>query len=168
MKRNPLRAVSCVIVLVVCTTFSGMIGSSSIQAESIGQSPTVRRSTSDLRVNGTKYLFKDCNAVDWCWQPVGTYRNVGKGTIKYLEVVYTISARGKSFKGVEKLRTTLKPRGTARILSGKNNRSFVLGFYDDDASTIGPLLGSTYVSWTHEVRYLKYSDGSTAGKKVDN
>jgi len=157
-----------VIALVVCTTFSGMIGSERVQAASIGQAPIVGRSTSDLRVNGTKYLFKDCNAVDWCWQPRGTYKNVGKRTIKYLEMVYTISARGKSVKGVEKLSMTLKPGRTVGILSGKNNRSFILGFYDDAGSTIGPLLGSTYVTWTHEVRYLKYSDGSTAGKKVNN
>ena len=156
-------------VLITCIAVLGAFELSSAKAQSIEVSPKVVRSTSNLRVNGTKYLFKDCNAVDWCWQPRGTYKNIGKsGTITYLEVVYTISARGESAKFVQKLSTSLKPGGSTGILSGKNNRSFVLGFYDEAGSTIGPLLGSSYVTWNYEVRYLKYSDGSTVGTKVNN
>jgi hypothetical protein len=131
--------------------------------------PQASRSLSNLRVKGTRYLFEDCNAVDWCWQPKGTYTNSSKsGTITYLEVVYTISARGESLKFVEKLRTSLRPGRSVGILSGRNNKSFVLSFYDSAGSTIGPLLGSTYVTWTYDVRYLKFSDGSAVGKRVNN
>ena len=156
-------------VLIACVVAVGTIDLPSTKAQAIEISPGAVRRTSNLRVTGTKYLFEDCNAVDWCWQPRGTYKNVGKsGTITYLEVVYTISARGESAKFVQKLSTSLKPGRSTGILSGKNNRSFILGFYDEAGSTIGPLLGSSYVTWTYEVRYLKYSDGSTAGIKVNN
>lgn len=131
--------------------------------------PQVSRSLSDLRVRGTKYLFKDCNAVDWCWQPKGTYTNASRtGTITYLEVVYTISARGESVKFMESLRTRLRPGKSVGILSGRNFHSFRLSFYDSAAATIGPLLGSSYVSWTWDVRYLKFSDGSSVGQKVNS
>jgi hypothetical protein len=154
-------AICLVMMLTTCIVSSGRVNA----ASSI-QTP---RSTSAVLVDGTKYLFNDCNAVDWCWQPRGTYTNVGKkGTITYLEVVYTISALGKSLKFVEKLKTSIRPGKQARILSGKNNRSFVLSFYSDAGSTIGPLLGSTYVKWYADVRYVKFSDGSSAGVRVNN
>lgn len=156
-------------VLLACAAVVGTVDLPSTKAQTVEVAPKVVRSTSNLRVNGTKYLFKDCNAVDWCWQPRGTYKNIGKsGRITYFEVVYTIFARGESAKFVQKLFTSLKPGGSIGILSGANNRSFVLGFYDQAGSTIGPLLGSSYVTWTYEVRYLKYSDGSMAGTKVNN
>jgi len=54
------------------------------------------------------------------------------------------------------------------MFSGKYNKSFVLSFFDPTASSIGPLLGSSYVDWTYDVRYLQFSDGKSVGKRINN
>ena len=125
---------------------------------------------SDLIVNATNYLHKDCNKVDWCWQPQGTYRNRSKtSTITYLEVVYGISVNGgKELLFADKMKVNLRPGKSVKMFSGKYNKSFVLSFFDPTASSIGPLLGSSYVDWTYDVRYLQFSDGKSVGKRINN
>ena len=132
--------------------------------------PVVVNNISDLIVNATDYLYKDCNKVDWCWQPQGTYRNRSKtSTITYLEVVYGISVNGgKELLFANKMKVNIRPGKSVKMFSGKYNKSFVLSFFDPTASSIGPLLGSSYVDWTYDVRYLQFSDGKSVGKRINN
>jgi len=133
-------------------------------------SPSVVHGLSDLIVNANDYLFKDCNKVDWCWQPQGTYKNGStNSTITYLEVVYGISVNGgKELLFADKMKVNIRPGKSIRMFSGKNNKSYVLSYFDPVASLIGPLLGSSYIDWTYEVRFLQYSDGKSVGKKINN
>jgi hypothetical protein len=132
--------------------------------------PAVVHNISDLIVNATDYLYKDCNKVDWCWQPQGTYRNGSKAsTITYLEVVYGISVNGgKELLFANKMKVNIRPGKSVKMFAGKYNKSFVLSFFDPTASSIGPLLGSSYVDWTYDVRYLQFSDGKSVGKRINN
>jgi hypothetical protein len=132
--------------------------------------PAVVHDLSELIVNANTYLYKDCNKVDWCWQPQGTYRNGSKtSTITYLEVVYGISVNGgKELLFANKMKVNLRPGKSVKMFSGKYNKSFVLSFFDPTASSIGPLLGSSYVDWTYDVRYLQFSDGKSVGKRINN
>ena len=132
--------------------------------------PLVRHDLSELSVNTINYRFWDCNKIDWCWQPQGSYKNNSKtSTITYLEVVYGISANGgKELLFVNKMKANIRPGKSVRMFTGKYNKSFVLSFFDSTASSIGTLLGSSYVDWTHGVRYLEFSDGTSIGKKVNS
>jgi hypothetical protein len=86
-----------------------------------------------------------------------------------LEVVYGISANGgKELLFVNKMKANIRPGKSVRMFTGKYNKSFVLSFFDSTASSIGTLLGSSYVDWTHGVRYLEFSDGTSIGKKVNS
>lgn len=124
-------------------------------------------SLNDLEVSSNRYLYKDCNQIDWCWQPKGTYTNTSSSqTITYMEVVYVIQAGGAEIKHVDRMLKTLKPGRSTPIMSGEYNYSFRLEFYDDQAKVIGPLLGSTYVNYWAEVRHLRFSDGTSVGTRV--
>ncbi len=121
----------------------------------------------DLSVSSSKYLYEDCNQIDWCWQPRGTYTNTTTDrTITYLEIVYVIQARGAEIKHVDRMLKTLKPGERTPIMSGEYSYSFRLEFYNEQAKIIGSLLGSTYVTFWAEVRYLRYSDGTSVGTRV--
>lgn len=132
--------------------------------------PVVVHNISDLIVNATDYFYWNCNKVDWCWQPQGTYRNRSKtSTITYLEVVYGISVNGgKELLFANKMKVNIRPGKSVKMFSGKYNKSFVLSFFDPTANLIGPLLGSSYVDWTYDVRYLQFSDGKSVGKRIVN
>ena len=128
------------------------------------------RSVDDIETVSESYWYKDCSRADWCWQPVGKYVNLSESsTITYLEVVYGMSiSGGEPLYFVEKLKTKIRPGKFARILSGKNNKSFILNYKNKTARSIGPLLGSESIEYTYQVRYLEYSDGQSVGKKVNN
>ncbi len=87
-------------------------------------------------------------------------------TITYLEVVYVIQARGAEIKHVDRMLKTIKPGKATPIMSGEYNYSFRLEFYNEQAKVIGSLLGSTYVTYWAEVRYLRFSDGTEVGTRV--
>jgi hypothetical protein len=124
-------------------------------------------SLDDVVVTTTKYLYSDCNVVDWCFQPRGTYRNTSSSrVISYLEVVYVINAGSATVRFVDRMLVELKPGRSVPIMSGENNYSFRLSFYDSDAAAIGSLLGSTYINWWAEVRYILYQGGLSVGKRV--
>ena len=128
------------------------------------------RSVDDIVTVSESYWYKDCSRADWCWQPVGKYVNVSESsTVTYLEVVYGISVKGgDALFFVEKLKTKIRPGKFARILSGKNNKSFILDYKNEISRSIGPLLGTDSIEYTYQVRYLEYSDGKSIGKKVNN
>jgi len=129
--------------------------------------PISTGSLGDLEVSSNRYLYKDCNQVDWCWQPRGTYTNTSTNlSITYLEVVYVIQSGGATVKHVDRMLINLGPGKTTPIMSGEYSYSFRLEFYNDQARAIGPLLGSTYVDFWPEVRYLRYSDGTSVGVRV--
>ena len=125
---------------------------------------------SDLIVNTSPYLYSRCNVNDWCWQPQGSYKNDSKtSSIKYLEVVYGISVKGKKeLLFADKMTVNIRPGKSMPMFSGKNNQSFVLNSSDLTASMIGGLLGSEFIEWTYDVRYLVYGDGKSVGKKINN
>jgi hypothetical protein len=124
-------------------------------------------SLEDLEVTSSRYLYKDCNQVDWCWQPRGTYTNTSSiRTITYLEVVYVIQAGAAQMKHVDRMMINLKPNKSTPILSGEYSSSFRLEFFNEQARVIGPLLGSSYVDFWPEVRYLRFSDGTSIGTRV--
>ena len=132
--------------------------------------PEVGNGLSDLAVNAIDYMYWNCNQVDWCWQPQGTYKNVSKtSTITYLEVVYGISVNGgKELLFANKMKANIRPGKSVKMFKGQNNKSFVLSYIDPTASLIGNFLGSDYIDWTYSVRYLQYSNGKSVGKKIVN
>jgi hypothetical protein len=67
-----------------------------------------------------------------------------------------------------KMKVNIRPGKSVKMFTGKYNKSFVLSFFDPTASSIGPLLGSSYVDWTYDVRYLQFSDGKSVGKRINN
>jgi hypothetical protein len=129
--------------------------------------PVSTGSLEDISVSSSKYLYKDCNQVDWCWQPRGTYTNTSSSrTVTYIEVVYVIQGGGAEVKHVDRMLIDLRPGRSTPIMSGEYNYSFRLEFYNDQAKAIGPLLGSSYVQFWPEVRYLRFSDGTSVGTRV--
>lgn len=123
------------------------------------------RYLTDVSVDSSRYTYKDCNVIDYCWRPSGSYKNTAEETsVTYGQLMFTIFAGTDSISYIVEIDSKLRP-GRSKNLS---TCWFLLRFADSSQGLIGSVLGSDYVRFVGEAVYLEFDDGTTVGQRYSD